>query len=401
MRRFWQSRSVRMLCCLLLALHVVVSVSAEPAGPVSVETRTTPSFPTGITFEATIPVDNDTTIAAASLYYRVADDPTLNQAPVSPTEISDSGDYVTVSRFVDLQTAFVPPGVALAFFWELTSTDATTIVTASESTPWIDSRFNWEVSQSDQISLHTYGMSDDFVGWMLDQAQATLDDLESRYDLEGVGTIEIWVYPNSGDFAGTRQANTRESIAGISYPGSSLILAIVPDGNEREFGRVIPHEISHQALYHTTNNPFAPPPLWFDEGLATHYQIGGTDHYPAMVWRAAQENTLFDIASLNASFPFQPAQATLAYASSWSMVGYIETTYGADGIARVIAAFGEGLPVDDAINEALGVSLEQLNADWHTWVLAQGDPGTDSRPLQHPAVPDDPPSERSHCQQAE
>jgi hypothetical protein len=93
-----------------------------------------------------------------------------------------------------------------------------------------------------------------------------------------------------------------------------------------------------------------------------------------MVWRAHEEGTLFDIASLNTSFPFQPAQATLAYASSWSMVGYIETTYGPEGISRLIEAFGEGMPVDDAIEQALGIPTNQLNADWHQWISEQGKP---------------------------
>src|SRR5699024_11116519 len=113
--------------------------------------------------------------------------------------------------------------------------------------------------------------------------------------------VAIWIYPDYEGFTTTMQANTRESVAGMSYPGASVILAIVADSDEREYGRVILHEISHQVLFHATENPYGYPPLWFDEGLATHYQTGGTGHYPAMVWRAAENRTLFDISSLNMS----------------------------------------------------------------------------------------------------
>lgn len=374
MRRRTLSRLRSTLACLILVLGLVAPVTAQPATPVASGTTTVPDFPTGITFEVTIPVGQGVKVDAASLFYRVAGDPTLNEVTVAPNNLVAGDDSVSLSRFVDLQTAFVPPGVPLEYFWEIATSEGT-IATTPETVPWIDSRFDWDVASSNQITLHSYGMSSDFVSWMLDQSQQTLDDLESRYGLEEVPPISIWVYPDSGDFSGTRQVNTRESIAGISYPGSSLIVSVVPDGNKREFGRVIPHEISHQALFRATANPFAPPPLWFDEGLATHYQTGGTDHYAAMVWRAATSGTLFDIASLNVSFPFQPAQATLAYAASWSMVDYLEKTYGADGIARVIAAFGEGYPADEAMQRALGLPIETLNANWHQWVLDQGEPG--------------------------
>lgn len=364
------------IACLLLLLWVAVPALARSADPivVEVETQATSSFPEGIAFEAEIPVESGTDITDASLYYRVASDPTLNEASVAPDALVEGDDHVSVARFIDLQTAYIPPGVSLEFFWELTITGGDTVVTTPESVLWIDSRFDWDVSNSEQITLYTYGMTADFVAWMLEQSQATLDDLESRYGLDPVGTIAIWIYPDSGDFSGARQPNMRESVAAIAYPGSSLVVAIVPDGNEREFWRVIPHEISHQVLFHATDNPFAPPPIWLDEGLATHYQTGGTDHYAAMVWRAASSGTLFDITSLNVSFPYQPFQATLAYAASWSIVDYIEATWGPDGIARLIAAFGEGLPVDEAIEAALDVSPSQLNTDWHAWVLEQGDP---------------------------
>ncbi len=68
------------------------------------------------------------------------------------------------------------------------------------------------------------------------------------------------------------------------------------------------------------------------------------------------------------SFPFKPAQATLAYATSWSAIEYIQVTYGDEGIARLIDAFGCRVPYGDAIEAALGVGNEQLNDDWTAWV---------------------------------
>jgi hypothetical protein len=91
-----------------------------------------------------------------------------------------------------------------------------------------------------------------------------------------------------------------------------------------------------------------------------------------MVERAYEAGKLFDLNSLEVSFPFQPAQATMAYAASWSAVEYIQVTYGDEGTGRLIAAFGLGVPYDEAIESALGIDGEQLNDDWTAWIASQG-----------------------------
>lgn len=348
-------------------------VDQHPSVPVITQAK--PGFPTGITFTAEIPLPENTSPDSASLMYRIASDATLNLEIVPNSNFVVEDNKAKVDVFIDLQRSYVPLGVTLTFFWELSEAGTPVLTTLEESTPWIDSRFEWDTHASDQVTFFTYGMDDGFAVWMLEKSQETIDDLESRYRLDAIEPISIWIYKDSSDFAATRQVNSREAIAGLSYPGASLVVAIIPDGNKPEFGRVIPHEISHQVLFHATENPFSLPPLWFDEGLATHYQTGGTSHYPAMVWEATQRDALFDITSLNASFPFQPAQASLAYASSWSIVAFIEQTYGAEGIAALIDSFSQGFSVDDAIEQALGMSASELNADWHQWVTDQGNPG--------------------------
>jgi hypothetical protein len=356
----------------------VQALPARPAGTpatTSAITTITPEFLRGITFSVAIPLEPGIGVGEASFHYRIASDETLNLEIVPASGVAVDGNTARITLFIDLQLAYVPLGVPLTYFWELSHNGEVVLSTNEETTVWIDSRFDWDIQASDQVTVYTYDMDADFAQWMLESSQATIDDLEQRYELDAIDPITIWIYTDSGAFAATRQVNTREAIAGISYPAVSLVAAVVPDGNEREYGRVIPHEISHQVLFHATENPFSFPPLWLDEGLATHYQTGGNSHYAEMVWQAQQQGTLFNITSLNTSFPFQPAQATLAYAASWSMVDYIETTYGPGGISALIEAFGEGLPVDDAIPQALGIPAPQLNSDWHQWIADQGKPG--------------------------
>ncbi|MEJ7900417.1 MAG: peptidase MA family metallohydrolase [Thermomicrobiales bacterium] len=376
--RGWTVLLVRMLLLLCMAVAVASQpAQAQPATPVAgdvadleVASETTVNFPVGIDIVSDIAWDDQYDRAAVELLYTVAGDQTATLIFVPTGTVSDVGE-MQVSASLDLQAQFVPSGVVIDFWWRIVDDGVTIAESALERTHWFDTRWDWQVSQTDQVRVHSYDYDQGFIEEILDSAQATVTELEQRYSLERSAPLDIWIYPSLEDFQGAQQPNSRESIAGASYPGYFLILAVVPDGSTGEVGRVVLHEVSHQVLYQATANPFTYPPLWFDEGLATHFQVGGTDGYMEMVVRADQDDALFDIASLNASFPYQPAQATLAYATSWSVIEYIEVTYGDEGISALITAFATGVPYDEAITEALGVDGEGLNNEWKAWVASQ------------------------------
>lgn len=364
-------RVVAITLALLLFLQGAGGLAMQPAAPaaLAVTTETEVTFPEGMTFTATIPLGNGgVAVETVQILYRIASDPTLNLEVVSPGDYALEDGSLRVETFVDFLTGFVPLGVELTYSWEVMLADGSVIETADEVAQWRDTRFEWDVLTSDQVRLYTYDTGDEFAGMMLERSQATIDDLERTYGLDAIPPLSIWVYPSYEDFRGTLQGNSREAIAGVTYPGMDAMVVIVPDGDEREFGRVVPHEISHQVLFAATQNAYSHPPLWFDEGMATHTQIGGTDNYAGMVANAHADGALFDIQSLESSFPFQPQEATLAYASSWSMIAYIEERWGPEGIARLIDAFANGLPIDAAVPTALGISLDELNDAWKAWV---------------------------------
>lgn len=354
-------------------------VLAQDATPQSAQIATIESqstveldFPRGITINSQLSWDIDAEDAVLQLLFHVAGDPTSNLAS-STMKSFDGAGTMEIGATIDLQSQFVPSGVDVQYYWRLVGPNGVIAQSAPESTLWFDNRWDWQSVESDQVRVHYYDLDESFASEILKSAQQTVTDLESRYKLDRSEMLQVWVYPSLDDFREAQQPNSRESIAGASYPGYFLIVAVIPDGNTAEIGRVIPHEISHQVLFQATENPFTYPPLWFDEGLATHYQVGGTDGYLEMVIRAYDNDELFNLQSLAASFPFLPAQATMAYATGWSAIEYIEETYGDTGIAALIDAFAQGISYDEAITNALGIDGDQLNTDWRAWVAAQAD----------------------------
>jgi hypothetical protein len=362
---------------------VAIVTSAHAAGPAAAPASPVPDrlptveatssvtldFPVGMTITADLEWDPTLGPTEVVLLYTVANDPTERLALVD-VPIEEGVPSVSTTADLDLQYQFVPSGVPISFWWRLEHDQEVIAESLPESSLWFDDRWDWTEVSSDQVRVYTYDHSEAFANEILDSAQSTITTLENQFSLEESAPLDIWVYPNSEDFRGAQRPNSRESVAGASYPGYELVVVMIPDGNSAEVGRVIPHEISHQVLHQATDNPFTYPPLWFDEGLATHFQVGGTDGYAEMVARALEEDALYDLTSLEVSFPYGPSEATLAYAASWSAIEYLQVTYGNESIGALIEAFAAGTGYDEAIENALGIDASQLNAAWQDWIRA-------------------------------
>lgn len=365
-----------LLACLQISPLLAQSPAASPvAAGVDARTEVTVDFPAGLHLKTTLSVPGepiDITSDEVDLIFQTGDEdaehliivPVSNLTQVNATAIS-------VVTAVDFQRASVPPGLELTFWWRIERNGHLIAASTPERTSWFDNRQDWTELSSDQIQLHYFNLEPGFAQQILDSAQSTVTELKTSYSLERSRMLSIWIYPDQASFRGSLPANSRDTIAGGSFIGYSLITAVIPNGSISEIGRIIPHEVSHQVLFQATQNPFTVLPVWFDEGMATHTQIGGTSAFMGMVINASRNDALFNLPSLAASFPFDPSQATLAYAASWSAIDYIEQTYGEKGIAAMIEAYKSGVSGDQVIQHALGITMEQLNANWKAWVASQ------------------------------
>lgn len=348
------------------------SSSPIPEQPISATTSARVDFPNGILVVGTLDlthlqVDPSRPI---DLLYRVGRDETIHLV-TAPDHSGTGARQSRVEVMIDLQASFVPAGVDLHVFWRVPLMSGAFAQSDTTSVSWFDDRWQWRTITSSQITLRYVDIELAFAQSILDSAQSTVTDLEGRFALQRSASITIWIYSDAEAFRGSQQPNSREAVAGASYPGFQVITAIIPNGDEREVGRVIPHEISHQILYQATRNPFSLPPLWFDEGLATHYQVGGTDGFLEMVTRAHTDGDLFGLEALDVSFPYASEKATLAYAASWSAIAYIREVHGDDAIAAMITAFASGAPYPVAIEQALGMTRDELDRAWRSWITSR------------------------------
>ncbi len=86
--------------------------------------------------------------------------------------------------------------------------------------------------------------------------------------------------------------------------------------------------------------------------------------YSASLKQAIRDHKLISLQSLGSNFPADTSLAALSYAESASVVQFIVDHYGPDKMASLLAVFREGSTYDDATKQALGVSINGLDAAW-------------------------------------
>lgn len=373
-RRGAPGRALLLLALLagLLAPAAGASGQRSAPGTADVEIRrdeATVDFPTGIDFA--LEVVSADPIEQIDLLYRpvTAETLILERPRFAP------GREVALTHEVELEAGGLPPGVDLRYRWRVVEADGDVAESPERTLRWEDTRFDWAPLAGARATVFAYNNDPAFNRAVLDSAEATIDRLGTEFGARPAWPIRIWVYASGQDLGGALAPNSEPWIAGAAHPWYGLILAVLPTGDLAEVERVVPHEVSHLVLFAATRSPFGGAPGWFDEGLAVLAQGSGAEAYPSLVRRALSEERLPSIRSLNGEFPYDPDGAQLAYAQSLSVVTFVLERWGEAGISDSIAAFRDGLSVEEATRRALGVGLDELDRLWREWLAAQPDPG--------------------------
>ena len=192
--------------------------------------------------------------------------------------------------------------------------------------------------------------------------------------------------------ARSRQTRSRGSPARL--PGLHVIMAVLPPGDYDEVGRVVPHEISHQVLHQATENPFSSPRSGSTRDWPSYWQESGRDRFYSYALELAATGEVPPLRTLNGTFPYERDGATASYAFSLTAVMYILDTWGDEGMSKLLATFEEGVTHEDAIEQGLGITFDELDRQWREDLLADaqqvgatGQPG--SATMTAPPLDDD------------
>jgi hypothetical protein len=362
---------------ILLIIIIAVLTAAPAQARQGVAIRVTaseakPDFPSQIVFSLRAE-SSAADITQVQLLYGATRGEALTVVDLSVT----AGRRVDLSHPLDTQVYYYPPGTDMTYRWVIRDAAGNRLESEAQSFVYHDERFGWSDRTVRGVTIYWYDGGERFGDDLAGAVDRALTGLKRELGAELLKPVRLYVYASNGDMRSALQANSEEWIGGQANPTLGVIVTAIAAGDDSEVRRIIPHELSHQVLHQATENPYGGAPPWFDEGLAVHNQEVRDRDFDDLVARAAKENRLIPLEALESSFPADPGQALLSYAQSRDMVEHIIDTYGAGKLQELVAAFAAATPVDQAVRQVLGRTVDELDAEWRKGLPPPGAPAPD------------------------
>jgi hypothetical protein len=341
-------------------------------------------YPNGLTFR--IGVESDHSVIKATLYYRTQGS---SSTSIQPIDV-EPGTEVTATYTWDTSRITVAPSSPILYHWVLQDQADNRLVVPEQKVYYDDLRFSWQELSDPELIVRWYEGDDDFGRFVYETARQALNQMKEQSG-QGLGfPVFVLLYANDADF-GSWHSYVDEWVGGQAFPPLGVTAEIIPPHSDEAWIQdVIPHEIAHLFFHQAVHDGMASWPAWLDEGLAQYYEFGSPDPALERAAHAARRGTLLPLASLSGGFGRNPVQVRLSYDQSLSAVTYLLETWDGEGLQGLILLFRQGKSPRAAIEQALGITWEEFEAGWITWMGVPTTPSTPPTPtatLVYPTPP--------------
>lgn len=236
-----------------------------------------------------------------------------------------------------------------------------------------DNRFPWQNISGAGVTLHWYAGDLSFGQAAMDVAMRGVKRSGELLLVTPSQPINVYVYASATDLQQALELGSLPWVGGHASPDLHLALVAVSPGPEQglEMDRKIPHELAHILTYDLTLERYDQLPTWLREGIATQVELSANPDYPLALGQAAETKSLIPLAELCHGFPPDTGRVFLAYAEAQSFTNYLLEKYGQTGLMALINAYGDGLDCEQGAQQALGLPLSQLDANWRAGSLGE------------------------------
>jgi len=334
------------------------------------------NYPDSITFS--VVATSEVPLLRISFYYWLQGQDLRNLERV---EFS-SGDEISASYAWDTARITVAPSTPIYFSWELEDTSGNIFVSDEKLVYYDDLRFAWNEIRDDEIVVRWYDGNQEFGEFIYSTTRESLDQMEATTGAGLEFPIFVLLYSDFEDFASWHYY-VEDWVGGQAFPPLGVTAEIIHSRASSSWIRdVLPHEVAHLFFYQQINTNLASWPSWMDEGFAQYFEFNSKDPALERVNRAARHGELTPLRYIGGSFGHDPGQVQLAYDQSLSVVVFLLETWGDAGLEALIDEIRVGATISDALNGAFGVTFEEFEARWITWL------GTPATPRPSPtAIP--------------
>lgn len=238
---------------------------------------------------------------------------------------------------------------------------------------------HWKIIETEHFQVYYYEPCQDLAQTAADMAEKAFVSTCQAFDYVPKTKIPLFVYSTPLEFEETNITPEilSEGVGGFTEVFKNRI-AVPMDGSYHEFEKVIHHELTHAFQYDLiygegwrSVNLFKAVfvPNWMMEGMA-EWNAQHLDAQGEMVLRDAILNDQVMPLSLMESFEHFP-QVYTAYKESQSILDYVTQVYGKGKVVEIFKHMAANQQPDTAIKNVLGVSLDELYANWHFYMKSQ------------------------------
>lgn len=332
------------------------------------------NFPDSITFE--IVATSEVPLRRVAFFYWLQGQDSRNLETV---EFS-TGDEIKASYTWDTARITVAPSSLIYFYWELQDESGNLLVSEDMLVYYDDLRFAWNEINDEEIIVRWYEGDQEFGELIYSTARGSLNQMKSATASSLEFPIFILLYANWNDFA-SWHFYVEDWVGGQAFTPLGVTTQIINSRDSRSWiADVIPHEIAHLFFYQQIQSNLASWPSWMDEGFAQYFEPNNRNPTLSRVERAAREGSLTPLRYLSGSFGHNPEEVRLAYDQSLSVVVFLLETWGEAGLETLMDEVRSGATISVALSNAFGVTFEEFEALWLTWL------GTPATPRPSPTM---------------
>lgn len=170
------------------------------------------------------------------------------------------------------------------------------------------------------------------------------------------------------DKAHFRRLAGHELVVAYAVPGKNLIVIDHSKMHTSPFTlqTTFKHELCHLLLHEYINDDNLP--RWFDEGICQWASDGLADIIMDtnrnLLPAAILADTYFDLERLHDQFPRGKNAMMLAYAQSKSVVDYLNSEYGSQGILDFLGLLRQGIDFKSAFELRFAIPFDEFQQQW-------------------------------------
>ncbi|MCY3911699.1 MAG: peptidase MA family metallohydrolase [Chloroflexi bacterium] len=352
------------LAAMLVALALVGTLATSAAAELDSAVLTTEvTFGSGITFHMEVP---HASAEPASVEVRYG-------LPNSIVVRRSAAEFAVADGLLRATYAWEPRdplvvGTEVEYRFVIRSADGSESRTAPAAVSYIDATLPWTTASEGLVEIWYYAGGEAVEADARAGIRTALEILRDSFGAELERPTRLFLY---ADIATMRRdlgggASPWVGGAAIADLNVTVLHAPVVNRDSLDLQATVAHEITHIVLEHRTHNSFGGLPAWLHEGLATTVEAEITERfsYGDIMTRLVDEGNFVSLRGITGSFPADSRAAVNAYAQSNSLMTYIIETWGREGVAALLEAYAGGVSDDEAVQAALGVSLDELDRAW-------------------------------------